>query len=319
MPVNGKPILPANPKAPTMTLGINNDADRSIKRAMRRIQNSVLTMLNDTPKERVAADMGGIIGNADSVYLYQISAPILTQMPSEIGDIINQQLMESGRLDWYMYDAVDKAEETGLAAEVVNIQAQTTSIEYPVTVQAAMLAPAHQARVELARSRVFEEMQMLSAEMKANLSRVLATGMQNGDSPRKIARRIYDTIGLPEWNDGGDKASYARALRIARTEINEAHRSAREGEHKQAQQLGIKLGRLWLSALLPTTRRTHASKHGKVFTQQEVNDFYSRDGNSINCRCSQSSVVLDEDGQPRSSKIIKQTQDQRKRYLGEEE
>lgn len=314
MALNGKPILPSNPKAPTMTVGIESKAQKRLKAAMRSIQKQVIAILEDTAKQAVEEGEQGIIGNAD-YYQYLVTPQILGRLPGEIGAIIERELLEQGRVDWFMYDAVESAEETGVAAEVVNLQAQTVPTEYPVTVQTAMLSEPHRVRVELARARVFEKMQKLSAEMKTDLSIALSDGMAKGESPRVVARRIYDTIGLPEWNSGDDKASYARALRIARTEINEAHRTAREGEHKQAQKLGLNLGRLWLSALLPTTRRTHAAKHGKVFTQAEVDDFYARDGNTINCRCSQSSIVLDENGEPRSKKIIQQTAEQREKYL----
>ena len=40
---------------------------------------------------------------------------------------------------------------------------------------------------------------------------------------------------------------------------------------------------LWASALKPTTRASHARRHGRVYTIDEVRDFYSRDGNAINC------------------------------------
>ena len=48
---------------------------------------------------------------------------------------------------------------------------------------------------------------------------------------------------------------------------------------------------LWFSALSPTTRKAHASKHGTTATTQENREFYSKDGNQINCLCSQSPVL----------------------------
>lgn len=312
--MNGQPILPAKPKAPTMTIGINNTADRHIKAAMRSIQNGVLTMLKDTPKRRSSAVESGVILNAEATYLYEITPQIIGQIPDQIGVLIERALLENNAFDWYMYEAVEKAEETGLGAEVRNLQAQTLPTEYPVTIQSAMLAPQHVARVELARNRVFNEMQGLSAEMKTQLSRELASGMSNGDSPRLIARAIYDRIGLPEWNDGSDKASYARALRIARTEINEAHRKAREGERDVARGMGINLGVMHISALRRNTRKWHARRHGWVGTEQEEKAWYSKDGNSISCQCGNLGVVLDEDGKPRSDKFLEKVKAQRELY-----
>lgn len=310
---NGQPLLPATPKAPTMTIGINNAADRKIKAAMRAIQNAVLTLLNDTPKRRVSAPESGVIGNAQT-YLYEITPQILGRIPDEIGRIIELNLLEGGAFDWYMYQAVAAASESGVGAEVRNIQAQTVPTEYPVTVQSALVAPQHIARVELAKARIYNEMQGLSAEMKTQLSRVLSNGMANGDNPRVIARRIYDQIGLPEWNDGGDKASYARALRIARTEINEAHRKAREGERDTARKLGINLGVMHLSALKNNTRKWHARRHGWVGTEQEEKEWFSKDGNSISCQCSTIGTVLNDDGTIRSDKFKQKVEQQKALY-----
>ncbi|MBX2848905.1 MAG: phage head morphogenesis protein [Acidiferrobacterales bacterium] len=316
MAMNGKPILPNNPKAPTQTIGINNAADKKLKAAMRRIQNQVLALMNRTPKERVSADQAGIIFNAEATYKYLVSPALLGQMPSEIGRIIEEQLLENGNYDWYMYEAVQASSDTGAAAEIVNLQAQTSTVEYPVTVPSAIIAPAHQARVELARSRVFEEMQSLSSEMKTNLSRVLADGMTNGDSPRVIARKIYNTIGLPEWNDKSDKASYARALRIARTEINESHRRAKKGERQEARQkYDLQLGVMHLSALKSNTRRWHAQRHGWTGTEQEEERWFSRDGNTVNCQCSTVAVVLDSNGNVRSENFLKQVDMQKTKYF----
>lgn len=49
---------------------------------------------------------------------------------------------------------------------------------------------------------------------------------------------------------------------------------------------------LWFSALSPTSRFTHVERHGLIFTTDEVRDFYSKNGNSTDCLCSQSSILI---------------------------
>jgi hypothetical protein len=39
-------------------------------------------------------------------------------------------------------------------------------------------------------------------------------------------------------------------------------------------------------------------RHAHLYTNEEVRDWYSKDGNSINCKCSQQSVLVDADGKP---------------------
>ena len=47
-----------------------------------------------------------------------------------------------------------------------------------------------------------------------------------------------------------------------------------------------KMGILWFSALTPTSRDSHAERHGVIYTTDEVRSFYSKDENSKNCLCS---------------------------------
>lgn len=61
---------------------------------------------------------------------------------------------------------------------------------------------------------------------------------------------------------------------------------------------GLKTLLVHISALSPTTRHTHAVRHAHLYTNEEVRDWYSKDGNSINCKCSQQSVLVDADGKP---------------------
>ncbi|MDP1019404.1 hypothetical protein Q6284_28990, partial [Klebsiella pneumoniae] len=51
-----------------------------------------------------------------------------------------------------------------------------------------------------------------------------------------------------------------------------------------------------IRTLKPTTRSWHASRHGKVYTTEQVRDFYAENGNRYNCYCSQIPVLLNDDG-----------------------
>jgi uncharacterized protein with gpF-like domain len=76
-------------------------------------------------------------------------------------------------------------------------------------------------------------------------------------------------------------------------------RQARIAESEYAESsLGIKTGLLWTSALLPTTRHTHAIRNGKTYSREDVKAFYSRDGNRYNCHCATTEALLDADGKP---------------------
>jgi intein/homing endonuclease len=63
-----------------------------------------------------------------------------------------------------------------------------------------------------------------------------------------------------------------------------AHRRAKWEESDSARDdLGVFTRELHLSALLPTTRRTHAARHGTLHTTTDQEEWYQKDGNAINC------------------------------------
>ncbi|WP_313124864.1 phage minor head protein, partial [Pseudescherichia sp.] len=147
----------------------------------------------------------------------------------------------------------------------------------------------------LVRTRVFEEMKNLSARTKSDMARILTDGIGRGQNPRDIAKRLTEQTGM----------EIGRAKRIARTEITTALRRARWDESDEAEaQYGIMTRQMHLSALSPTTRRKHALRHGHLYTTEEVRDWYSVDGNAINCKCTQVAVLVDADGRPLNPNVI---------------
>ncbi|MCR3865547.1 phage head morphogenesis protein, partial [Pseudomonas aeruginosa] len=108
-------------------------------------------------------------------------------------------------------------------------------------------------------------------------------------NPREIARDLTAQTGIEA----------RRGHRIARTEVTTALRRARWDEKDAAEaDYGVQSKLMHMSALSPSTRATHAARHARLYTSDEVRDWYSRDGNSINCKCSQVEVLVDDEGNP---------------------
>ena len=84
------------------------------------------------------------------------------------------------------------------------------------------------------------------------------------------------------------------SLRIARLNQDEA----------DARRYGIRHKFMHLSALSPSTRPTHASRHGQLFSAEEVRQWWAQDGNAEGCRCALTMILLDEKGNPRDGKLI---------------
>ena len=136
---------------------------------------------------------------------------------------------------------------------------------------------------------------------------VLSESVMLGESARKAKSRITKRFNVAS----------SRAERIARTEINRAYTVARtKAAQVVAKDLDITVNVIHRSSLMPTTRSWHASRHGRIYTPQEQDDWWAEGANRINCLCSVSEVVIGEDGKPRSRGLIDKLEKQRKAWAG---
>lgn len=232
-----------------------------------------------------------------TVYRFDLDENVLARMNEEIALIINTMLLEGGeRSLWFMDAYVRPAYQQGSAQSHANLTVQ--SAEYALsrpTLESVLLSEPYRRRIGLVRAREFEQMRGLTEWMRGDLGATLARGMANGQNPRTIARDIRDRIG----------ASQSRAERIARTEITAALKNARLDEDADARdRLGIRMLQMQLSAFSPTTRPTHAARNARLFSEQEVREWRSRDGNDINCRCAFTAVLVDDKNNPLTPEII---------------
>lgn len=58
------------------------------------------------------------------------------------------------------------------------------------------------------------------------------------------------------------------------------------------------------SALSSTTRKSHAERHGKLYTAEEVIAFWNDPANRVGCKCSIISVLVDSQGNAISSGLM---------------
>lgn len=80
-----------------------------------------------------------------------------------------------------------------------------------------------------------------------------------------------------------------------------------EGDDAGARKNGLNCLFMHLSALSPTTRKSHAERHGKLFTAQEVREFWSDPANVDGCKCAVTAMMVDDDGKPLVPSIVKRT------------
>lgn len=157
------------------------------------------------------------------------------------------------------------------------------------TMADALFSEPFRNRVAAAQIKSYEHWTGMVGADKAKLADVVSRAIADGSSPRSARKLIAEALGT----------SLSKAEGYAQTDITDALRTARVAERSWAEEnLGLRTALLWKSALIPTTRPWHASRNGRVYTDAQVAEFYSRDGNIYRCHCSITEVLLDDSGQP---------------------
>lgn len=241
--------------------------------------------------DRIPAEQ--VVVNA---YTYDLMPGVIDALFAEMASYIDDLFTQSQRTNWFLNSYVEVAYQRGTAQAFANMAKQSKVYEAGRNSLADLLrSQAYGRRVAMVRSRAFEEMKGLSAGIKADMSRVLADGVGRGLGPRDIAKNLHKQAGL----------EMPRANRIARSEISMALRRAKWDEEAEAKaDLGLKTKQMHFSALSPTTRRSHAVRHGRLYTDEQVREWYSQEGNGINCKCSQTAVLVDDDGKPLNPAVV---------------
>ncbi|EKQ7192537.1 phage minor head protein [Klebsiella oxytoca] len=274
------PILPRNYQDPTGADALERRAMKDFARRMNKIGKAYKSALDKIPSSLAV----------NARYEYQLNPTLLSIILNDASYLVDQVLLEGGDYDLWFYEYVDLAAEKGTGQAYANLSQQS-----PVyaagreSLSAILISEPYQRRMALVNARMFEEMKGLSAEVKRDMARVLTEGIGRGLNPREVSRNLTMQIGIEK----------RRANRIARTEITTALRRAKWEEDQEAREFyGLKTKLLHISALSPTTRHTHAARHAHLYTNEEVRDWYAKDANSINCKCTQQSVLVDEEGKP---------------------
>lgn len=117
--------------------------------------------------------------------------------------------------------------------------------------------PVHADRVGLAYTRVYSDLNGITAEMDKQISRVLAQGIAEGLNPREMARQIVDRV---------DKIGITRARALARTETVRAHHQANIQEFKNAGIEEVEVVAEWVTAGDDRVCPICEPLNGKIYT-----------------------------------------------------
>lgn len=295
------PLVPRSKADPAGTDDLERRAIRDFHTRMRRCGQIYVDALERVPAEQVVTN---------ARYTFRLSGQMLNTILADASFLVDQVLLQGGEEDlWFFRGYVEVASNRGLAQQFANLANQSDIYRAGrESVQTMLRSAPYQKRMALLKARQFEEMKGLGAQVKSDMARLLTDGMARGQNPRTVAKTLTEQIKIEDY----------RAERIARTEINTALRRARMDEADDARTaLQLDTKELHISALSPTTRLKHAQRHGTLHTTEQQRVWWSEDANSINCKCSTVSVMVNSQGQPLVPAIVDRAQ-QTKRIMQEQ-
>lgn len=220
-------------------------------------------------------------------FIYDMSAQELADLLEVVQAILDDHLLEGGEQNLWAMDYVVAEAQRGTLEAFNNLSQQSQVYVSQTTLQQLLSSPGYLNQIAAARLTTFSDWMVISDTARGDLTNIITDAVARGVNPRETASVISKRLDV----------SMSKAKTIAQTEQVGALRQAQWNETDwAADRLGLNTGLLWLSALKPTTRTWHASRHGKVYTTEEVRDFYAENGNRYNCYCSQIPALLNDDG-----------------------
>lgn len=252
-----------------------------------------------TGRERASNSMYGYIlarnGNQPDTlyqvnagtYIYDMTAAQLADLLQVVQTILDDHLLEGGSQNLWAFDYVAEEYQRGTLNAYTNLSVQSPIYASQTTLQQLLSTPAYQNQVASAFVSTYSDWKGISDAARVDLANVIADSIGRGVNPRETASIISKRLDV----------SMSKAKTIAQTEQVGALRQAQRSEADWSKErLGLNTGMLWLSALKATTRSWHASRHGRIYTTEEVEAFYAQNGNRYNCYCSQIPALLNDDG-----------------------
>lgn len=280
------PIIPGTPKDRTGSVGIIRRAISEINQRFAGLQADVLAIFDGIR----------VYGSNDVALTSERTIYGLTGEEMAATSYALQQALDrwiAGQRDpgkvfwWDKYDS--DAAQTGTTQTVANLRNLSDSYAAARSLEQVVFSEPYRNRVAVAQIKSYDHWTGASAEIKAELSQIIGRAVVDGKNPKAVRTEIMERLDV----------SGSKAAQYAQTDITDTLRQARWAEADYAtEQFGFATAMLWTSALLPTTRPTHAARNGKVYTTDEVRDFYGKNGNRYRCHCGQTECLLDSDGNP---------------------
>lgn len=237
-----------------------------------------------------------------------LSAVLTAQLLERMTVLLDRELMGAGRFgELFWYDAyISEAVLLGTQSVVTNLALQSERYKAERKLSQVVFSQGYFRQVDMAQTASRANWRNLTVQMQSALTQIITDAVIVGDNVKTTAKKIEKALEI----------SQKRARRIAQTDQLMAYRKAEWKEAETArEELGLNAQLLHFSALKETTRKTHAARHGKIFTVENVRAWYEQDGNIYNCYCKQSVVIVNDDGSVDIEPLLKDLKAERAEWL----
>jgi SPP1 gp7 family putative phage head morphogenesis protein len=309
---------------PTGQAKTRNNATRRLKTRLTIAEKQVKKLFRAIPRTRKQQT---VLPNAEreSLYAYDLSETGAIALQLDIRNVIDASLETPNPsippADWWYEPLVEKPYRQGTVEEIRDFNqliAQATAagvtgaggLQLLTTDPADVLLSAdYLARVRSAVVNNYGLIKTLSDQTADQVIFQIQNGIDGGNTPTEIIDSITKRFNVSRSN----------AARIANTEINRAYTDARlDAAKTAAERSGLRAGVLHISALIPTTRKTHAARHGNVYTPDQQRKWWNSGAERINCLCSVRSVLIDSKGKVIDSSLQKEIKNQGAEFFEEQ-
>ena len=286
---------------PTGQAKSRRKGEKELNKRLDASQRQVVRMFRDIPrKRRVKVDIQNQT-DTTTFYEYEYTSQNEESFTAEVYFILTLALLENPDgvppSNWYWRDVLERPYTQGVADGVVlfNQMVKQAGIDVPpsvfplqeVGVRDALLAPEFQEGFNKVLANNTVTIKSLSDRTAAQTMQVINNGIQAGLTPSEITEQIRRRF----------RVAKSSAKRIVDTEINKAYNNAQmDFVQLAAEESGLRAAVIHVSALLPTTRSTHAARHGNAYTIEAQRKWWDQGANRINCKCSTVPVLIDRQG-----------------------
>ncbi len=282
---------------PTGQARNRNRSTRSLSVRLTRAEREVKALFRAVPRTRRTQTR--IVNAVTTIYDYEFDQEAFGR---SVEFIVNEELLETQTdvmpFAWYWKDDIELPYRQGTVEEVRDFNVLVTGAvaagvlingipPQTVPIEQVLLSEPYRTALNNTQVSSFTTIKGLSERTTAQVLQRINAGIQAGDTPTAIAAEISERFDVAR----------SSAKRLARTEINQAYTNAKlDATDVLQKQTGLRAAVIHISALTPTTRQTHADRHGNAYTTADQRQWWAITPNRINCLCSVRSVLIDRQG-----------------------